>query len=741
MDNQDISTLGSNDPLSNLDLHPGLVIARRYEILLLLGRGGMSVAYKALDKRLNRVVTVKFLLPERLANPKDRARFQREAMAAGQLQHPGISKVFEFDFDQHSRPFLVMEYIEGQTLAHCIQTEGQLPIEETIKLFIEVTDALAFAHAHKVLHRDIKPSNIMLTTPQRGQASSAKILDFGLAKLLQDKGAPAMNITNTGEILGSPFYMSPEQSRGAQVDVRSDLYSVGCTIYEALTGSPPHLGNTALATILKRETDRPISMSEASLGRTFPTGLERIVSKLLETDPDNRYQTAEDLLVDLGNLNSNGAFDPDQKSASPEMRTPLSRNVSPLRSKRAVVSLLIIAALPLLGIAWFKAMRENSRPKLEKRQPLPETFTRDFKPERDWLSAQSFLDEAQNYKANGQFARALAAYNKALATYQKMHAPRNADAVDVLLDMADCYLMQNNCAEARSCVEKSMAICSDIFGAVSRNFASTLNTTGIRCLKPSPANLSEVWQISEPLFKRSEFIYHSLYGAMSDKLALSLCEQADACLARGLTREATSRCDKIMPFLEDFGPEPTGMNIHALTLATQVYGQLGDLRKLDRISQFVVKSYNNVEPTGKRVFAEWILIIANELIKNADKDKQSKVIVGRALLLYESYLPIYEQSPDLGQVKVLRKRQTLLESYKLLGRYYRSEGDHGKKDGYRLAESYYSRAVPLLQEDNEAGLQLEQTLEEIGYLAKLQGHLDQAKGMFDKARVAANKRH
>src|SRR5262249_23095081 len=152
--------------------------------LSLLGQGGMSVAYKALDKQLNRVVTVKFLLPERLSNPKNRVRFQREAMAAGQLQHPGIARVFAFEFDEVLGPFLVMEYIDGQTLARRIEGQGQLPIEETIDIFIRVTDALAFAHSQGVLHRDIKPSNIMLDSRRQGQASSVKLVDFGLAKLI-----------------------------------------------------------------------------------------------------------------------------------------------------------------------------------------------------------------------------------------------------------------------------------------------------------------------------------------------------------------------------------------------------------------------------------------------------------------------------------------------------------------------------------------------------------------------------
>jgi eukaryotic-like serine/threonine-protein kinase len=232
MDSREVNNLPSNTPPAIRHVQPGLLINERYEVLSLLGQGGMSVAFKALDRQIDRAVTIKFLLPERLANPKDRTRFQREAMMAAQLQHPSITKVFAFDFDSQSRPFLVMEFIDGKTLAQRIELEGQLPINETIDIFIQVSDALSVAHAHGVLHRDIKPSNIMLTAPHPDKRSTVKLLDFGIAKLMQSQEVSALQITDTGELLGSPLYMSPEQARGANLDARSDLYSLGCTMYE-----------------------------------------------------------------------------------------------------------------------------------------------------------------------------------------------------------------------------------------------------------------------------------------------------------------------------------------------------------------------------------------------------------------------------------------------------------------------------------------------------------------------------
>src|SRR5579883_1217665 len=183
MDNETKSKHSINDGCANLDLHPGMIISNRYELLSLLGQGGVSLAFKALDRQLNRAVTVKFLLPERVTNPKDRVRFQREAMTAAQLQHPSIAKVFTFELDELMRPYLVLEFIEGQTLAQRIEKEGQLPVDETLAIFIRIADALAYAHSRGVLHRDIKPSNIMLDNRVQNQASSVKLVDFGLAKI------------------------------------------------------------------------------------------------------------------------------------------------------------------------------------------------------------------------------------------------------------------------------------------------------------------------------------------------------------------------------------------------------------------------------------------------------------------------------------------------------------------------------------------------------------------------------
>ena len=162
----------------------GSVVSDRYVVLSLIGRGGMGIAYKAMDNQLNQSVVLKFLLPQRFANVRDLSRFEREAKTASRLSHPGIVKVIDFAVLANKQPYLVMEFLDGQTLAQRIEAEGQLPVEETIDIFIQICDALAYAHAMGILHRDIKPSNIMLIT--EGASPCAKLLDFGMAKFIDD---------------------------------------------------------------------------------------------------------------------------------------------------------------------------------------------------------------------------------------------------------------------------------------------------------------------------------------------------------------------------------------------------------------------------------------------------------------------------------------------------------------------------------------------------------------------------
>jgi len=256
-----------------------------YRILERLGQGGMGVVYKAQDTRLDRVVALKFLSPWLLGEPEARERFLREAQAAARLDHPNICAIHEIH-EVGGHAFIVMNFVEGQSLEDRL-TSGPLPIREALELARQVGRGLSAAHQTGIVHRDIKPGNILLTS-----TGTAKIVDFGLAKL-----AAHGQLTDTGEVLGTVAYMSPEQVRGEKVDHRTDVWALGVVLFELLTGELPFRGGNDVATIYAILNRNPRAVSRVR--KDVPTGVEKIVMTALARDLDRRYPDVEALLADL----------------------------------------------------------------------------------------------------------------------------------------------------------------------------------------------------------------------------------------------------------------------------------------------------------------------------------------------------------------------------------------------------------------------------------------------------------
>jgi len=276
-------------------------LGKDYEVLALLGEGGMGYVYKVKDKRKNQVVAVKVVRPELAADPRALKRFEQEAEAAMGLIHPNLVPVYGQGVTADGAPYLVMEYQEGTPLDKLLKQETKIEADRCLDIFMQICAALEHAHGKGIVHRDLKPSNIVLTAA-KGNKDVVRIVDFGIAKLLASpESRESVDLTNTGDLFGSPGYMSPEQCMGYQLDARSDIYSLGCVMYELLSGMPPFQSDNPVQTIVKHLSESPDRLNKPG-GLSIPANLEALVLRCLEKDPRNRYQTMEQLRKDLSSI-------------------------------------------------------------------------------------------------------------------------------------------------------------------------------------------------------------------------------------------------------------------------------------------------------------------------------------------------------------------------------------------------------------------------------------------------------
>ena len=270
----------------------GSVIADRYRLLEIIGQGGIGVVYKAQHTFIDRIVAFKMLRKETLQDERSMQRFQMEGKAMTTVNHPNIVSVFDFGITANQSAFLVMEFLDGTDLDTLIQAAGYLEPDEVVALFIQICDALSHLHERGLIHRDLKPANVILLNP--GIDAQVKLVDFGMAKF-QEQSRYAQSLTRPGEVFGSPYYMSPEQCVGMQLDLRSDIYSMGCVMYEALTGRPPFLGENMVQLAQMHLDTPPEPIGVAIEDKSFPRYLDAIVLKSLAKNVNDRYQSAEEM--------------------------------------------------------------------------------------------------------------------------------------------------------------------------------------------------------------------------------------------------------------------------------------------------------------------------------------------------------------------------------------------------------------------------------------------------------------
>jgi serine/threonine protein kinase len=361
-DSNDVESLPSDDPdrtEATNDLQLSQVLGGRYKVVSRLGGGGMGVVYKVNQIFLNKEFALKTIEKHCMSDIAIR-RFQHEARTAFALDHANIIAVNDFGVLDDQTPFLVMELIDGETLGERLKSAVCLKLEDAIPIFVQVCFGLAYAHECGVVHRDIKPNNIMILNKLPIDAEgSVKIVDFGIAKFIEHEGGEIQALTRTGEIFGSPYYMSPEQCIGVKVDHRADVYALGCVLFETLTGTPPFMGDNALSTMMKHQGEVAPTLKEASLGTEFPRGIEEIVATMLAKSPDKRYNNLGILAHDLAALRRGESISPSRGSAATQ-KPPEETIVSMKRT--SFYALLFLIAMLSAGVTWLCGYHLLNRP-------------------------------------------------------------------------------------------------------------------------------------------------------------------------------------------------------------------------------------------------------------------------------------------------------------------------------------------------------------------------------------------
>ncbi|MBP9090429.1 serine/threonine protein kinase [bacterium] len=368
----------------------------RYEVLALVGRGGMGVVYKVRDKAVDKVFAVKVLNHDLVQDKISVKRFEQEAKAASALTHANLAAVYDYGVGLSGCPFLVMDYLEGHTLEQELAQEGYFDSERALDIFIQAAEAMADSHLKGVIHRDIKPANIILEKAENG-SDFVKLVDFGIAKVLPSEQKAHENLTQTGDIFGSPLYMSPEQCEGNMQDRRSDIYSLGCLMYETLTGVKPFAAENPIKIILRhiQEDPKPISslatVSNRPAQYKVPSDLDKVILRCLARDPNCRYQSAYELVTDLKLIRDGEKV----KFAQP-LAMPLNEKHS--KRERLVVLTLCLVLCMVAGIFIYR-LSSLSPPATSLGHPIAA-------PNDQFADALNFDSKSYSYFVSGEYDKA-----------------------------------------------------------------------------------------------------------------------------------------------------------------------------------------------------------------------------------------------------------------------------------------------------------------------------------------------
>ncbi len=359
---------------SGSELSPGSVFARKYQIVEELGRGGMGRVYRVFDREVEEFVALKLIKPEIAADKNTIQRFRNELKLARKISHKHVCRMFDLNREGDTH-FITMEFVPGEDLKSSLRRMGPLSLGKAVFIAKQVCEGLAEAHRMGVVHRDLKPQNIMID-----RDGNARIMDFGIARSLEAKG-----VTDSGGVIGTPEYMSPEQVEGKAVDARSDIYSMGAILYELVTGQVPFEGNTPMSVALKHVTAAPVE--PRGLNADIPEAFSHVIMKCMEKDKERRFQSVEELLQAL---NDTERELPTTHRVVPKTKTSASKEITvTLNSKLIVIPLALICLVVVLGVMTWRIffspqpqeMPATSPPTIQLESQAPQKESVEEKPE------------------------------------------------------------------------------------------------------------------------------------------------------------------------------------------------------------------------------------------------------------------------------------------------------------------------------------------------------------------------
>ena len=404
--------------LGALFLPPGTILGHRYQIIQILGEGGMGAVYKAKDVELDRVIALKVIRPELASNPEILQRFKQELILARQVTDRNVIRIFDLG-EANGIKFITMEYVEGESLYHILRRQGKVPVDEAVEIMRQMLSGLQAAHREGVIHRDLKPGNIM-----RDSQGRIVVMDFGLARSLEGDG-----MTRTGTMMGTMEYMSPEQAQAKELDSRSDIFTVGLICYELLTGKMPYHADSVVASLLKRMQERaaPPSDWDASI----PEPVSELVSRCLERDPADRWQSAQQILDRIDEIQGKRPLSVLASSPPSRLATADSVVQAPLprpgkSTKRLVLGGLALAAVAGLAAAggWFL----RSRPRTGQAHKTVTVLVADFTNHTGDPVFDGTLEPMFNVAMEG--ASFVRAYNRGTARKLAEKLPNPTDKLD-----------------------------------------------------------------------------------------------------------------------------------------------------------------------------------------------------------------------------------------------------------------------------------------------------------------------